>query len=367
MFCTAFLGAQPRSFYKLHYMNGIQRRIVCGVVALFLIPLCGQITLGQSVLGRFISELSFNNIAPYFLDAEFRVLSRISVAQAAFATDTKFNTSTLEWQKFIASVVVTPLSARNRLSFINGFAFYRNELVAALSFGGVSLGVELILENQSPSLEIGLVVEGGVRTSFFTIASYTGFGVTQIVEDLDLDQLPLVNEPFGFEPRIVKLDIASEREPDRVITPPFVFTEQAIAVEFHLFGLSSFGMITLFTPGGLSKWIPGLALHISAPAADLRLRTTISSTFEFPGFLLTFLPIELHLGWSFFQWRSLTLLADPPLPSPDPFSFRKQVFQSLFELAFFRAFTEICFGPDCPGGSGLEWRLGAELRFFFGP
>ncbi len=354
-------------------MNQLGRSVMRGVLVLSLgIALLGQSALGQSVLGRFISELSFNNVAPYFLNAEFRVLSRISVAEAAFATDTKFDvtSSPLRWQRFIASVSVNPLSARNRLTFINGFTFYRNELVAALSFGGVSLGVELILENQSPSLEVGLVVEGAVKTEWFTLASYTGFGVTQLVEDLDWDQVPIVNEPFGFEPRIVKLDTFSEREPDRVVTAPFVFTEEVVAAEFYALDLASFSMMTLFTPGGLQKLISGLAVKVNVPAADLRLRMTVSSTFEFvpPNVLLTLLPIELSLHWSFFQWHSLTLLADPPPPGAGggAFSFRRQIFQSLFDLAFFRAFTEICFGPDCPGGSGLEWRFGVELRFLFG-
>jgi hypothetical protein len=340
------------------------------LVLLVGIALLGQSALGQSVLGRFLSELSFNNVAPYFLNAEFRILSRISVAEAAFATDTKFDITLLRWQKFIASVSVNPLSARNRLTFINGFTFNRNELVAALSFGGVSLGIELILENQSPSLEVGLVVEAAAKTEWFTIASYTGFGVTQIVEDLDWDQVPIVNEPFGFEPRIVKLDTFSEREPDRVVTAPFVFTEEVVAAEFYALDIASFSVMTLFTPSGLRKLIPALAVKVNVPAADLRLRLTISSTFEFvpPNVFLTFLPIELSLRWSFFQWRSLTLLADPPPPGAGggAFSFRRQIFQSLFELAFFRAFTEICFGPDCPGGSGLEWRFGVELRFLFG-
>jgi hypothetical protein len=352
-------------------MNQIRRSVVItSLCVLTLIASVGEIAFGQSVLGRFISELSFNNVPPYFLNAEFRILSRISVAEAAFATDTKFDISLLRWQKFIASVGINPLSARNRLTFINGFTFHRNELVAALSFGGVSLGVELILENQSPSLEVGLVVEAAAKTTWFTIASYTGFGVIRVVEDLDLDQLPIVNEPFGFEPRIAKLDTFSEREPDRAVTAPFVFTEEIVAVEFYAFDIASFSVMTLFTPGGLKKIIPALAVKVNVPAADLRLRFTVSSTFEFvpPNVFLTFLPIELYLRWSFFQWRSLTLLADPAPPGPigGAFSFRKQVFQSLFELAFFRAFTEICFGPDCPGGSGLEWRFGVELRFLFG-
>lgn len=351
-------------------MKEIWRSIVCGVCALLLIVSLGQITSGQSVLGRFISELSFNNVAPYFLNAEFRILSRISVAEAAFATDTKFDTSLLRWQKFIASVGITPLSARNRLTFIDGFTFHRNELVAALSFSGISLGVELILENQSPSLEVGLVVEAAVRTTWFAIASYTGFSVTQVVEDLDLDQLSIVNEPFGFEPRIVKLDTFSEREPDRAVTAPFVFTEEVVAAELYLFDIASLGVMTLFTPSGFKKLIPALAVKVNVPAADLHVRMAVSSTFEFvpPSVFLTFLPIELYLQWSFFRWRSLTLLADPAPPGPvnGAFSFRRQVFQSLFELAFFRAFTEICFGPDCTGGSGLEWRFGVELRFSFG-
>lgn len=349
-------------------MNRIRYSILGGVCALLLIASLGQRASGQAVLGRFMSELSFNNVAPYLLNAEFRILSRISVAEAAFATDTKFDISLLRWQKFIASVGINPLSARNRLTFINGFTFDKNELVAALSFGGVSIGVELILQNQSPSLEVGLVVEAAAKTTWFTIASYTGFGVTQVVEDLDLDQVPLVNEPFGFEPRIVKLDTFSEREPDRVVTAPFVFTEEVIAAEFYALDIASFTMMTLFTPSGLKKLIPALAVKVNVPAANLHLRMTIRSTFEFvPPVYLTFLPMELYLRWSFFQWHSLTLLADPAPPGPpNGFSFRQQVFQSLFELAFFRAFTEICFGPDCLGGSGLEWRFGVELRFLFG-
>ncbi|MCX8103010.1 MAG: hypothetical protein N3E42_01000 [Candidatus Bipolaricaulota bacterium] len=353
-------------------MNQIRRSIVGGICALVFIASLSQITLAQSVLGRFISELSFNNVAPFFLNAEFRILSRISVAGTAFATDTKFDVSAtpLRWQKFIASVGINPLAARNRLTFITGFTFHRNETVVALSFGGVSIGVELILENQIPVLEIGLVIEAAATTPWFTIASYTGFGVEQVVEDLDLDQLPIVNEPFGFEPRIVKLDTFSEREPDRVVTAPFVFTEEIVAAEFYIFDIASFSVLTLFTPGGLKKLIPTLAVKVNVPAADLYLRMTVGSTLEFvpPAVFLTFLPIELYLRWGFFQWRSLTLLADPPPPGPGggAFSFRKQVFQSLFELAFFRAFTEICFGPDCPGGSGLEWRFGVELRFLFG-
>lgn len=351
-------------------MNQIRRSIVGVVCVLVLIASLGHITFAQSVLGRFISELSFNNVAPYFLNAEFRVLSRISVAEAAFATDTKFDISLLRWQKFIASVEINPLAARNRLTFVNGFTFARNELVAALSLHGVSMGVELILENQSPSLAVGLVIEAALKTLWFTIASYTGFGVERVVEDLDLDQLPIVNEPFGFEPRIVKLDTFSEREPDRVVTTPFVFTEEIVAAEFYALDIASLSVMTLFTPSGLNKLIPAIAVKANVPAADLYLRLTVSSTFEFvpPTVYLTFLPIELYLRWSFFQWRSLTLLADPPPPGGGggAFSFRKQVFQSLFELAFFRAFTEICFGPDCLGGSGLEWRFGIELRFFFG-
>lgn len=351
-------------------MNQIDRGLICGICVLVLVASLGQIASAQTVLGRFISELSFNNVPPYFLNAEFRVLSRISVAQAAFATDTKFDVSAtpLRWQRFIASVEINPLSARNRLTFTNGFTFDRNELVAALSFGGISLGVELILENQSPSLEVGLVVEAAVKTLWFTAANYAGFGVNRVVEDLDLDQLLIVNEPFGFDPRIVKLDTFSEREPDRVVTAPFVFTEDIVAVEFYALDVASFSVLGLFTPSGFKKLIPGVAIKVFVPTADLTLRLTLSSTFEFPGAVLTFWPFELSVRWSFLQWRSMTLLADPPPPGPPngAFSFRKQVFQTLFELAFFRAFTEICFGPDCPGGSGLEWRLGAELRFLFG-
>ncbi|MCS7197995.1 MAG: hypothetical protein NZ930_04875 [Candidatus Bipolaricaulota bacterium] len=351
-------------------MNQIYRGLICGICVLALVASLGQIASAQTVLGRFISELSFNNVSPYFLNAEFRVLSRISVAQAAFATDTKFDVSStpLRWQKFIASVEINPLSARNRLTFTNGFTFDRNELVVALSFGGISLGVELILENQSPSLEVGLVVEAAVKTLWFTVANYAGFGVNRVVEDLDLDQLPIANEPFGFDPRIVKLDTFSEREPDRVVTAPFVFTEDIVAVEFYALDVASFSVLGLLTPSGFKKLIPGVAIKVFVPTADLTLRLTLSSTFEFPGAVLTFWPFELSVRWSFLQWRSITLLADPPPPGPPngAFSFRKQVFQTLFELAFFRAFTEICFGPDCPGGSGLEWRLGAELRFLFG-
>lgn len=351
-------------------MNRIYHGVVCGVCALALIASAAQMAFAQAVLGRFVSELSFNNVAPYFLNAEFRVLTRISVAQAAFATDTKFDVSTtpLRWQKFIASLSVVPLEARNRLTFTNSFAFHKNELIAALSFGGVSIGLELILENQSPSLEVGLVVEAAAKTPWFTVANYAGFGVTHIVEDLDLDQLPLVNEPFGFEPRIVKLDTFSEREPDRVVTAPFVFTEDAVAVEFYALDVAAFSVMGLFTPSGFKKLIPGVAIKIFVPAADLALRLTLSSTFEFPGAVLTFWPFELYVRWGFFQWRSFTLLADPPPPGPGggAFSFRRQVFQWLFELAFFRAFTEICFGPDCPGGSGVEWRFGLELRFLVG-
>lgn len=364
-------------------MKHLQRALLCGYLVLLLSASLGTATFGQQFLGRFMSELTFQPTAPYLVNAEFRILSRISVAEAAFATDTKFDLGALRWQRFIASVTVSPLTARNRLTFVNGFTFGKNELVAALSFGGVSLGLEVILHNQTatfdiecppaaltPSLEAGLVVEAGVRTQFFAIASYTGFGVIHLVEDLDQEQLAIVNEPFGFDPRIVMLDIFSEREPDRIVTTPFQFTEQVVGVEFYLMSSAAISSLTVFTPAGFKKQIPGLAVKFEAPALDLKLKFTVSSTFEFPGFLLTFLPIELSLRWGFFQWRSFTLFTDPPLPSPDPFSFRKQVFQSLFELSFFRGFLEMCVGPDCPcpGGVGTDfrWRFGIELRFLFG-
>ncbi|MCI2429957.1 hypothetical protein LM604_04835, partial [Candidatus Acetothermia bacterium] len=179
-------------------MKQLQRALLCGSLLLLFSTLLQSTVSGQQFLGRFLSELTLKPAAPYLVNAEFRVLSKISVAEAAFAIDSKFDLGTLRWQRFIASVTVPPLSARNRLTFVNGFAFGKNELVAALHFGGVSLGVEVILHNQTvtfdvecppapltPSLEAGLVVEAGVRTQFFTVASYTGFGVIRLVEDLD--------------------------------------------------------------------------------------------------------------------------------------------------------------------------------------
>lgn len=362
-------------------MKQLQRALLCGFLVLLFSASLKTTALGQQFLGRFLSELTFQPAAPYLVNAEFRVLSKISVAEAAFAIDTKFDLGALRWQRFIASVTVPPLTARNRLTFVNGFAFAKNELVAALHFGGVSLGVEVILHNQTatfdiecppapltPSLEAGLVVEAGVRTQFFTVASYTGFGVIRLVEDLDQEQLPIINEPFGFEPRIVMLDIFSAREPDRIVVAPFQFTEQVVGFEFYLMDLAAISSLSIFTPAGWKKQIPGLSVKFDAPAADLKLRFSLSSTFEFPGFFLTFLPIEFYLRWSFFQWRSFTLFSDPP--GATPFSFRKQVFQSLFELNFLRSFFEMCVGPDCPcpGGAGtnFRWRFGIELRFLFG-
>jgi hypothetical protein len=362
-------------------MKQLQRALLCGSLLLLFSTLLQSTVSGQQFLGRFLSELTLKPAAPYLVNAEFRVLSKISVAEAAFAIDSKFDLGTLRWQRFIASVTVPPLSARNRLTFVNGFAFGKNELVAALHFGGVSLGVEVILHNQTatfdvecppapltPSLEAGLVVEAGVRTQFFTVASYTGFGVIRLVEDLDQEQLPIINEPFAFEPRIVMLDIFSEREPDRLVVAPFQFTEQVVAFEFYLMNVVSLSSLSVFTPTGWKKQIPGLSVKLDAPAADLKLRFSVSSTFELPGFFLTFLPVELHLRWGFFQWRSFTLFSDPP--GATPFSFRKQVFQSLFELNFFRSFFELCAGPDCPCPGGVitdfRWRFGIELRFLFG-
>jgi hypothetical protein len=326
------------------------------IVALVSLVLSAAPGYGQTFLGRFSSELIFVPVAPIFADAEFRALLSISVADAAFTSDTKFNLSSLVFQRFSLRVGVGALLVKDRLVFIDGFLLDRNELTLTLDLLDVHIEMELILDDLTlpptppalpPNIQPGLVLElsGRALGGILRIRSTTGFAVSATVEDLDLDD---------------------DREPDRIVSTPFLFREEVLGLDLLLPQFFTLTTDTLFTLAGWTKEIFGLELRIGDP--DFSFFSKLSATFLLPGFVLDRIVLEARVRLTPLEWQSLTFFDDPDDLGPNSIAFQRQVFTLFFSFGSLALFTELCVGPNCPVAvlfppATVEWRIGFELRF----
>lgn len=301
---------------------------------------------GQELTAAFASELTFTPVPLALSDARFTLQLGTAVADATFESQTQFGLRALESQLFSLGLDLGELSVADRLLFASGLVFERNELRAQLARGAFYLAAEAILEElgpPGPDVNPGLVVEAGVRSALGVgLTSFTGFGVTRVVEDrvTVLPCLPL---------EIACLDgPRPDDRPDRLVTKPFVFTEEAVRVDLEL-GEVTIAATPLFTLGGFTKLLLEAEVTLTEP---VELRFWVRSTLD-SSLLLVRQDALLQVALGPVAWRAVTRFAGAPL------LFEEQTFKMRIALGGFYAFSAGIFDP----GGLTELRMGLGFRF----
>jgi hypothetical protein len=235
------------------------------------------------VSGHFSVEFTFKPLLPPLAAIDTELVLTISVATISLGSETTFDITGLKSQVFTLQTTVEILTLQNKLTFEPGFDFSRNVLEGSIEFNKLQAALILIHADIGlMGIQPGLVIELGGEIEGVLIESYTGFGVTEVVKDLDKDGVP-----------------------DRNVTTPFAFTEEVIELEFTInsFYLKS---ITTFTPLGLEEQI--LEIGIDLPRFWFTSTTTFDSTL-----LLVEEQVEMGVVIDALELISRTMFVAPPL------------------------------------------------------
>ena len=330
---------------------GNSRAGVVLCVALFVAVSTGIGTgtgYAQELTAAFAAELLFVPAPLALADASFTLLLGASVADATLLGQTRFGLLALESQLFSLLLELGDLAVVDKLLFLDTLVFERNELRAELVGGGGAfrLAAEAILEElgpPSPDVNPGLVIEAGVRSALGVgLTSFTGFGVTRVVEDF-VTVLPCLPLDVGCldGPR-------PDDRPDRLVVAPFVFTEQAVRVDLAL-GAVRLAATPLFTLGGFAKLLLDAEVRLQSPLA---VRFFARSTLD-PLLVWVRQDVILQVALGPVSWRTMTRFAGVPL------LLEEQTFKLVVNVSGFHAFSAVL----CDAGGLTELRVGAGFRF----
>ncbi len=333
-------------------MHGWQTFLLrIGLSFLLLLAVWGaSAARAQQFSAGFAGELSFVPAPPFFNGANFDLLLSVTVAGAAFNSETQFSLSALSAQLFSIRLTLGALQVHDQLLFAPAINFKRNELLAALEMGGVRLATEVLLADLgppgAPNINPGLIIEVGGRSQLgLGLHSFTGFGVTRLVQDLD------TTLPCDLSELACLGSSHPDGQPDKLVSAPFVFSEEAVRADLAFSG--SFGQVTLaattlFTLAGFNGELIEADLKIEPPGV----RFAAVSTFD-SGFALTRDTILFEATLGPFAWRGLTIFSGAPI------AFAEQDFKLRLTFGGFSAFSTIIFAPV--GLSELRLGLGVKL------
>ncbi len=300
----------------------------------------------QEFSAAFAAELGLQPPPAFISSADFTLLLGVSVADASFTSQTRYDLTAFQSQLFSLELSLEDaLMIQNHLLFQPALVFKRNELRALLGRLGFRLAAEIILEDlgpPGPDVHPGLVIEAGGRSELgFGLTSVTGFGVTRIVEDL-ITVIPCL----PLELTCLDSPYPDERF-DRLVAPSFVFSEQAIRLDLTV-GQVTLAATPLFTASGFAKVLLELELLLSELGLHFSAMSAFDST---PALIYQALKLEATLGP--IQWRSVTTFAGMPI------FFDTQTFKLIITLKNFSLLTAVIFTP-----AGLsELRLGVGFAF----
>lgn len=297
----------------------------------------------QDFEASFASELTFQPLPLMLTSAEFTLLVGITVSDAAFFSQTRFDLAAFRSQLFSLRLTLGELLVDDRLLFAPGFAFERNELRASLAMRGFDIAVEALLEElgpPSPDVQPGLVLEAGGRSSLgIGVTSVTGFGVSRVVEDhvTVLPCLPIDLACLG--------DGFPDTRPDRTVAKPFVFTEQAVRVDIRV-GDVTLAATPLFTLAGLTKLLLEADLAFDSP----HLRFSSTSTLDGALWLVR-QEVAIEVVLAPLGWRATTRFSGAPI------AFEDQTFKARLRVSGLSLYTTVVFTSI----GFQEFRIGAGI------
>jgi len=328
-------------------MNIRMQAIFVAIFVAFILMLGAKPGSAQDFSAAFAAELRFQP-APFSLNTTlFDLLLAASVSDTRFVSHTQFDLSGLRSQQFTIDLLIGALTASDRLLFKPSLDFERNSLALYIRMLGFNLALETILEElgpPSPDINPGLVIEAGGRSSLGVgITSFTGFGVTQIVEDVQTTFACL-----SLELRCLGDDFPDD-EFDRQVVKPFLFSEQAVQVDFTIKPVKLL-LTPVFTLSGFDRLLLEANFILSNPLV----RFSSISTLDTSGLIqLTRQQILFEIEVGSVGWRALTILAGSPI------TFESQTVKLRVSALGFNLYTTVIFNM-----SGLnELRFGAGLAF----
>jgi len=306
--------------------------------------------MAQTFSAGFASELVFGPVAPFFRLANFDLRLGVTVGSTAFASETQFNLSAFSSQLFSIWLTLGALSVKDQLLVEPVITFKRNEFLAALESGGLRVATQVLFVDLgspgSPDINPGLIVEaGGLSQLDVGLHSFTGFGVTRLVEDFDT-VLPC---PL---PELFCLGSGHpDDQPDKLVVKPFAFSEEAVRLD--LASSPSFGQVTLaattiFTATRFTKELIEADLRITPPSVRLAAISTFDASFSL---IRDTIVVETIVGPV--AWRSLTIFSGTPI------AFAEQDFK--LRVTFGAVSTFVTAILDAAGLNELRFGLGIAV------
>lgn len=330
-------------------MKKVNLLIIVVVLALFF----STPAQAQELHGGFLTELSLTSPFPPSISLKSLIYLSASFRGVSFTSETVFNLASLDTQTFNLSFTIGILAVEEELVFKGPtFSFHRNDLLGSVSLAGLDLGVNVLLEDLPPppgGLNPGLVVKIGGKTALgIGVYSFTGFGASEVAEDLvDIGGTDLGNtETWSFNCRRPLFDL--DAEPDRQVIPIFVFTEEVVRLSLAIDDFE-FLSDTKFSGTGFDQEVLTVGYSFAKPEVLFTSTSVFDNTFSFAEQIFR-LKAAVVKTVHFF---SVTRLSGPPL------SFTEQEFKIELAIEGFRFILSTLF--DMGGFSQFSLYLGVEI------
>jgi hypothetical protein len=284
--------------------------------------------IGLGFSGSVGLELTFTPIPPLSYNIESGLTLSFSVTDFTFESETVFDLSGFQSQGFGAAVNLGAVQIADEILFDPYFSW--NQLGVDAQFLGVETGLDLILADigsvQTPSYSMGAVLElsSGIVCGF-SITALTGFGATDLVNDLDGIEAPFSHDLLEL---FYHLDSLFGTAPNLKVTivPGFYFEEELVRLEMDYEGLIS-SSSTWFGWTGFSKEVLEIGYRFDEPTLAFLTALTFDDVVTISG-----LDFILDLQIEPVRFTAKTSFASPAVPAPIPIVFDGQGFAVSFEI-----------------------------------
>lgn len=333
-------------------------RSVFPIVSLLMLSLliAGNFVLSDEVgfSGLVGLGVTFTPIPPLAYNLESGLTLSLNITGFSFGSETVFDLTGFQSQRFDASVDFGAISLSEEILFDPSFSW--NQVSVDAQIVGVLIGMDLILADigsvQTPTYSMGSVLELASEVlDGFAIRSITGFGATDMVNLLGGAEAPFSYEYLYLFSHLDAL-FHLQTPPQVVIVPGFYFEEELLRLTIDYCGAMA-SSSTWLSWTGFDKEILELGYRFEEPRIALLTAVAFNSSFAISG--LDFL---FDLEISDVRFTSKTSFAEPTTPSIIPIVFSGQGFAVSFTL-----FDVVFTSETSFDGAFLfaEERLGIEL------
>jgi len=263
-------------------------------------------------------SFTYTPVPPFSFNIASELTLGLQIGGFAFSSATGFDLSGFQSQEFAASISLGAVQIADYIRFRPTFEW--NKLSVDAQILGVNGGVDLILANlgaiQTPTYSMGMVLElsSGVVCGF-SITSLTGFGATDLVNEIGGVDAPFSHKLLGLFTHLDAL-FASSAPLEVTIVPGFAFEEQIVRLEVDEAGLLA-STTTWFDSAGFAQETAELGYRFDDPHLAFLSAFTFDSSFSISNVDLI---LDLHIDPVRFTSRTSFAAAAPPSPLPVAFA-----------------------------------------------